>query len=201
MFRLISKVFFAFTGDGFNVIDAERRQIVATVPHNVSIQGTNQKMCTPNLYRRTKCAWQGATRVGDKYIFAADSSGNRVIVIDIAQRRPIKAISTHGFPYEVTYLKSLDEVWVLCWRRNILDVVGDGSGTMIQKIQNASSLVIRHSIQAQASPFVKIYECFHFHLSPCLHEWMSSSCSSVSFSALVTTPVYLLLSLSPYSTL
>ena len=109
-------------------------------------------MCTPNLRKLTMCSWAGAANVGDRYVYAADSSGNRVIVIDTKRQAPIKVIATNGFPYQVTYLAALDEVWVLCWRNNILDVVGRSDGvTEIHRIGKASSLKILHSVQAQAS--------------------------------------------------
>eukprot|EP00794_Sanderia_malayensis_P012835 gene12835-14155_t len=152
-------VFYAFTGSGYSVLDPRRMQVIKTVPYNTTIPGTGtKKMCTPSSRSKTKCSWQGAAAtVGGRFVFVADSSGSRVIVIDAArQHRPIKAIKTHGFPFQVTYIKALDEVWVLCWRKNILDVVGDASGaTAIQKISNASSMAIKHSIQAQT---VKAYK-------------------------------------------
>ncbi len=126
-------------------------KISTHLPHNLTVAGTNKRMCTKNKRSRTRCSWAGVANAGDRYIYAADSSGNRVIVFDVEQRQPIKAIKTHGFPYQVTYLAALDEVWILCWRNNLLDVIGDKSdgSTLIHHVRNASSLAVLHSIQAQ----------------------------------------------------
>ena len=143
-------MFYVFGGDGISIIDPAKKNIVKKIPHDTKIQGTNKIMCTPSTRSKTNCSWAEATIVQDKYIFIADTSGNRLVVIDVDRQVPVKEIATHGYPYQVTYLAALDEVWVLCWSNGTLDVVGEqGGSTSIGKISNASSLTILHSIRAQ----------------------------------------------------
>ena len=149
-------MFYAFSANGIDIIDPKNLKIVQTIPSSTQIPGTTETICTRSRRRGTACGFGGAVAVGEKYVFVADAYGNRVIVIDSQRHVPVKAIQTNGFPYQLKYFAALDEVWIMCWKNSFLDVVGEekmktAPETSIQKISNASSLTIVHSIKAQVS--------------------------------------------------
>ena len=92
-----------------------------------------------------------AQYVPDKYIFAIDSNGGRVIVIDIEKQLPVKAIKTNDPPKRLRYVAETDEVWVMCWSKNItINIIGAQNGG-ISKLKDASLLVVKSSIKINVS--------------------------------------------------
>lgn len=57
------------------------------------------------------CTWGGAVNAGNKKIFAADSQGRRLIVIDIESVSVEEVIVTDTHPYKPQYVETLDEIW------------------------------------------------------------------------------------------
>ena len=143
-------MFYALSANGIDIINPVDLTIEKRLPYNTPIPGTSQVLCTYCPRHRSQCSWGGAATVKGKYVFAADANGNRVIVIDITTQQPIKSIPTDGFPYQVTYIAALDEVWVFCWKDSKLNVVGSSTmETKIHRISQASNLMIVKSIKAQ----------------------------------------------------
>jgi len=146
------EVFYALSDNGIDIINPQTLTVMKRLPHDTVITGTDEVLCTFSPRYKSKCSWGGAATIKGKYVFVADTYGNRVIVIDIVKQEPIKSIGTDGFPYQISYIAALDEVWIHCWKDSYLNVVGSSTGeTKIHKIRKASTLMISHSIKAQTA--------------------------------------------------
>lgn len=141
-------MFYAFSADGIDIINPANLTVETRIAHNTNILGTNEVLCTAT--RKTKCGWGKAASVEGKYVFVADSQGNRLIIIDIKRNKPIKAIKTDKYPYQVTYIEALDEVWVYCWREGYLNVIGtDSNQTKIHKISDPIAMEVTHRFRVK----------------------------------------------------
>ena len=151
------QVFYALSANGIDIINPRTLTVEKRLRHDMTIPGTNEVLCTYCPRYQVQCSWGGAAMVKGKYAFVANSYGNRVIVIDTVTQKPITSIPTDGFPYQVTYIAALDEVWIFCWNNSHLDVVGDSKKeTRIHRIVKASDMAIAYSIKAQVNVFEDI---------------------------------------------
>ncbi|XP_065052259.1 follistatin-related protein 5-like [Rhopilema esculentum] len=163
-----SGVFYALTDNGIDIINAKNLNVVKRLPHDMAVPGTDKPLCTRSPRYKSACGWGGAAVVPGRFVFVADSYGNRVIVLDAKEAKPVSSIQTNGFPYMLKYITALDEVWIHCWKNSYLDVVGSREGaTAIQTIKNASSLIVSHSIKAQVADSYKDVMHGYFEAENC----------------------------------
>lgn len=107
-------------------------------------------MCTPD-FTGIPCLWGQAAFVPDRYIFAADHFGNRIIVIDVKKQLAVKAIKTDEQPHGVEYIAALGEIWVLCWSSTNINVIGVVNSTeaVVSSLTDVSLLGLKKSFKIQ----------------------------------------------------
>ena len=150
-----TKVFYALSANGIDIINPRTLTVEKRLSHDLPIRGTNDVLCTFNPRSRKLCSWGGADVIKGKYLFVANSKGNRVIVIDVLKQVPINSIPTDGFPYQIKYIAALDEVWIFCWKDSHLNVVGNSKNeTKIHRIAKASNMMVAYTIKAQVRSLI-----------------------------------------------
>ena len=124
--------------------------MIKRIDAKAKLPGTSDVMCTPD-FLGMPCSWGQATFVPDRYIFAADSFGNRILVIDIKKQLPVKAIKTSDQPHGVEYVAALGEIWVLCWSSTHINVIGVMNSTEagISSLTDTTSLGLTKSFKIQ----------------------------------------------------
>jgi hypothetical protein len=76
---------------------------------------------------RRGCEWGRAVRVRDRYVYVAQPTLDRVVVIETTDRlNPVEVISTDRRPTSIHYVDHLDQVWVRC-DEGVAMVVRDAS--------------------------------------------------------------------------
>lgn len=143
------RLFFVLGNDGVHLIDPATSSLLRHIRHDDVIGSSTSPICTAGQGRQ--CNWGGAVNVGNKYIYAADFLGSRVVVFDVSLLRAVREIATDEYPFQLTHLKSVDEVWVLCGNNNTLDWLtedDDISGSLFF-ISGVSTMPTQTSIKAR----------------------------------------------------
>jgi len=104
-----SNIFFAFGSDGIYVIDPNKMSIIKHIKASDAISGYQSTTCKGSPPK--SCSWGGAVNVGNEKIYAADTAGRRLIVIDTKSLQLIERIETENYPYNPQYIHALDEIW------------------------------------------------------------------------------------------
>lgn len=91
------------------MIDPEKLSLIKHIKANDVISGSQSTTCTGTPPK--SCTWGGAVNAGNKKIYAADSSGRRLIIFDVESLSAVEAIETDYHPYSPQYVEVLDEVW------------------------------------------------------------------------------------------
>ncbi|XP_062591247.1 follistatin-related protein 5-like isoform X3 [Saccostrea cucullata] len=95
--------------------------------------------------QRKDCVWGQVVNVRNKFLYIAQPSEHRVVVIDSAETmNPVEFINTDQFPTKLYYVEHLDEVWVLCWNSE----TDTGSKTVVV-IRDASSDLRHRMVHTQ----------------------------------------------------
>ena len=161
---------YVFEDNWITIVDPKTNQIAKRIDNNTKILGSDGSFCTPHPRFRRSCTLFNAQYVPDKYIFAIDLYGGRVIVIDIEKQTPVRAIKTNDPAKTLRYMAETDEVWVMCWPKNLtINIIGAQNGG-ISKSKDASSLLVKSSIKIKVSTLWEglLISCkytLHFYLT------------------------------------
>ncbi|XP_036372979.1 follistatin-related protein 5-like isoform X3 [Megalops cyprinoides] len=140
----ISNMFYVFYEDGIKVIQPVQCEIQRHIKPREKLLGLQEEVCPKSESDlEQRCVWSSAVNVKDKYIYAAQPTLNRVLIVDVQSQKAVQTVSTDPFPVKLHYDKSHDQVWVLSW--------GDVEKTkpMLQVISQASGGVSHHTIHTQ----------------------------------------------------
>jgi YVTN family beta-propeller protein len=102
--------FFAFAPNAIYVIDPSTNTIVNTIEGDLTASWGDVVTDTEN-----------------EWIFANDRTGNRVIVIDVAQRKVVKRIPVGYKPVHIYYLPWKREIWTHTDEDGEFDIIGETS--------------------------------------------------------------------------
>ena len=78
--------------DGVHLIEPETTSVVQTVRGDTVIKGTDTPICL--RHKAIKCRWGPAVNVRNKYLYASDITGTRIIVFDVNSLVPVEEIKT-----------------------------------------------------------------------------------------------------------
>eukprot|EP00112_Aurelia_sp_Birch-Aquarium-sp1_P007018 Seg1766.6 transcript_id=Seg1766.6/GoldUCD/mRNA.D3Y31 product="Follistatin-related protein 4" protein_id=Seg1766.6/GoldUCD/D3Y31 len=142
---------YVFDKDGIAIISPKSNKVLKRIDAKTKLPGTSDIVCTPD-FTGIPCLWGQAAFVPDRYIFAADHFGNRIIVIDVKKQLAVKAIKTDEQPHGVEYIAALGEIWVLCWSSTNINVIGVVNSTeaVVSSLTDVSLLGLKKSFKIQA---------------------------------------------------
>ncbi|KFR12597.1 Follistatin-related protein 5, partial [Opisthocomus hoazin] len=90
-----------------------------------------------------RCVWATAVNVKDKFIYVAQPTLDRILIVDVQSQKVVQAVSTDPVPVKLHYDKSHDQVWVLSWGNM------EKNSPTLQVITQASVSVSHHTIHTQ----------------------------------------------------
>ncbi|KFR08691.1 Follistatin-related protein 5, partial [Nipponia nippon] len=90
-----------------------------------------------------QCVWATAVNVKDKFIYVAQPTLDRVLIVDVQSQKVVQAVSTDPVPVKLHYDKSHDQVWVLSWGNM------EKNSPTLQVMTQASGSVSHHTIHTQ----------------------------------------------------
>ncbi|KAG7458761.1 hypothetical protein MATL_G00224060 [Megalops atlanticus] len=140
----ISNMFYVFYEDGIKVIQPVQCEIQRHIKPREKLLGLQEEVCPKSESDpEQRCVWSSAVNVKDKYIYAAQPTLNRVLIVDVQSQKAVQTVSTDPVPVKLHYDKSHDQVWVLSWGNM------EKTKPMLQVISQASGGVSHHTIHTQ----------------------------------------------------
>ncbi|XP_054648998.1 follistatin-related protein 5 isoform X2 [Dunckerocampus dactyliophorus] len=140
----IVNMFYVFYEDGIKVVEPVACEIQRHIKPSEKLLALQEEVC-PALEDDTvqKCVWSSAVNVKDKFIYAAQPTLDRVLIVDIQSQKAVQTVSTDPYPVKLHYDKSRDSVWLLSW--------GDRQKNFptLQVINQASGRVSHHTVHTQ----------------------------------------------------
>ncbi|KAJ8403580.1 hypothetical protein AAFF_G00349060 [Aldrovandia affinis] len=140
----VGNMFYVFYEDGIKVIQPVACEIQRHIKPSEKLLGLQEEVCPKSEGEaEQKCVWTSAVNVKDKYIYVAQPTLNRVLVVDVQSQKVVQAVNTDPVPVKLHYDKSHDQVWILSW--------GDMEKTTptLQVINQASESTSHHTIHTQ----------------------------------------------------
>ncbi|KAI1883667.1 hypothetical protein AGOR_G00233920 [Albula goreensis] len=140
----VGNMFYVFYEDGIKVIQPVACEIQRHIKPSEKMLGLQAEVCPKSEGDADqKCVWSSAVNVKDKYIYVAQPTLNRVLVVDVQSQKVVQPVKTDPVPVKLHYDKSHDQVWVLSW--------GDIQKTTptLQVIHQASGGTSHHTIHTQ----------------------------------------------------
>ncbi|XP_048220529.1 follistatin-related protein 5 [Perognathus longimembris pacificus] len=132
----IGNMFYVFYEDGIKVIQPVECEFQRHIKPSEKFLGFQDEVC-PKLEddEVPKCVWASAVNIKDKFIYVAQPTLDRVLIVDVQSQKVVQAVSTDPVPVKLHYDKSHDQVWVLSWgtmekTSPTLQVITQASGTM-----------------------------------------------------------------------
>ncbi|XP_023561517.1 follistatin-related protein 5, partial [Octodon degus] len=112
----IGNMFYVFYEDGIKVIQPKECEFQRHIKPSEKLLGLQGEVC-PRAERDEvqRCVWASAVNVKDRFIYAAQPTLNRVLIVDVQSQKVVQAVSTDPVPVKLHYDKSHDQVWVLSW--------------------------------------------------------------------------------------
>ncbi|XP_063314278.1 follistatin-related protein 5 isoform X1 [Pelobates fuscus] len=140
----IGNLFYVFNKDGIKVIQPVECEYQRHIKASEKIIGTQDEVCPQVEGQETQsCIWASAVNVKDKFIYVAQPTLNRVLLVDVQTQKVVQAVSTDPVPVKLHYDKSHDQVWVLSWGNM------ERTSSTLQVITQASGSVSHHTIHTQ----------------------------------------------------
>uniref|UniRef100_A0A8D1IXD5 Follistatin like 5 n=2 Tax=Sus scrofa TaxID=9823 RepID=A0A8D1IXD5_PIG len=140
----IGNMFYVFYEDGIKVIQPIECEFQRHIKPSEKLLGFQDEVCPKTEGDEVqRCVWASAVNVKDKFIYAAQPTLDRVLVVDVQSQKVVQAVSTDPVPVKLHYDKSHDQVWVLSW-----GTMAKTSPTL-QVITLASGNVPHHTIHTQ----------------------------------------------------
>jgi len=161
-------LFFAFGNDGIHVINPGTMSLVKYIRASDVISGSTSPICTGSPQK--PCTWGGAVNAGNKKIFAADSLGRRLIVVDIATLSVIEEVKAEGYPYNPQYVEALDEVWFTGWTSALAILTEEeGDNGTIYVVSMATKEAPHHVTQVPSKDSKPIHPIYGLHVTDSCH--------------------------------
>ncbi|XP_061642839.1 follistatin-related protein 5 isoform X3 [Phyllopteryx taeniolatus] len=140
----IGNMFYVFYQDGVKVIQPVACEIQRHIKPSEKLLALKEEVCpTSEDDEVQNCVWSAAVNVKDKFIYAAQPTLDRVLIVDVQSQKAVQTVSTDPYPVKLHYVKSRDQVWILSW--------GDRQKSFptLQVISEASLRVSHHTVHTQ----------------------------------------------------
>ncbi|XP_013364123.1 PREDICTED: follistatin-related protein 5 [Chinchilla lanigera] len=112
----IGNMFYVFYEDGIKVIQPIECEFQRHIKPSEKLLGFQGEVCPKAEGDEVqRCVWASAVNVKDKFIYAAQPTFNRLLIVDVQSQKVVQAVSTDPVPVKLHYDKSHDQVWVLSW--------------------------------------------------------------------------------------
>ncbi|XP_012887288.1 PREDICTED: follistatin-related protein 5 isoform X3 [Dipodomys ordii] len=140
----IGNMFYVFYEDGIKVIQPVECEFQRHIKPSEKLLGFQDEVC-PKLENDEvpRCVWASAVNIKDKFIYVAQPTLDRVLIVDVQSQKVVQAVSTDPVPVKLHYDKSHDQVWVLSWGTM------EKTSPTLQVITLASENVPHHTIHTQ----------------------------------------------------
>ncbi|XP_051915285.1 follistatin-related protein 5 [Hippocampus zosterae] len=140
----IGNMFYVFYRDGIKVIQPVACEIQRHIKPSEKLLALKEQVCPASEEDEAhKCVWSAAVNVKDKFIYAAQPTLDRLLIVDVQSQKVVQTVSTDPYPVKLHYDKSRDQVWILSW--------GDRQKSFptLQVIGEASVRVSHHTVHTQ----------------------------------------------------
>ncbi|XP_004868630.1 follistatin-related protein 5 isoform X2 [Heterocephalus glaber] len=113
----IGNMFYVFYEDGIKVIQPVECEFQRHIKPSEKLLGFQGEVCprAEGEEGQQRCVWASAVNVKDKFIYVAQPTLHRVLVVDVQAQKVVQAVSTDPVPVKLHYDRSHDQVWVLSW--------------------------------------------------------------------------------------
>ncbi|XP_007941942.1 follistatin-related protein 4 [Orycteropus afer afer] len=147
----VGNMFYVFSDNGIVVIHPVDCEIQRHLKPNEKIFMSYEEICPQAEDAIQPCQWASAVNVRNRYIYVAQPTLSRVLVVDVQAQKVLQSIGVDPLPAKISYDKSHDQVWVLSW--------GDmhKSQPSLQVITEASTGQGQHFIR---TPFAGVDDFF-----------------------------------------
>ncbi|XP_003418537.2 follistatin-related protein 5 isoform X1 [Loxodonta africana] len=140
----IGNMFYVFYEDGIKVIQPIECEFQRHIKPSEKLLGFQEEVCPKAEGDEVqRCVWASAVNVKDKFIYVAQPTLDRVLIVDVQSQKVVQAVSTDPVPVKLHYDKSHDQVWVLSWGTM------DKTSPTLQVITLAGGNVAHHTIHTQ----------------------------------------------------
>ncbi|XP_076995749.1 follistatin-related protein 5 isoform X5 [Tamandua tetradactyla] len=140
----IGNMFYVFYEDGIKVIQPIECEFQRHIKPSEKLLGFQDEVCPKTEGDEVqRCVWATAVNVKDKFIYVAQPTLDRILIVDVQSQKVVQAVSTDPVPVKLHYDKSHDQVWVLSWGTM------EKTSPTLQVITLASSNVPHHTIHTQ----------------------------------------------------
>uniref|UniRef100_H2ZG17 Follistatin-related protein 5 n=1 Tax=Ciona savignyi TaxID=51511 RepID=H2ZG17_CIOSA len=110
--------FFIFHESGIVILDPRSCQELRRIQADEALPGLlrQNKLCQiMNSDGVRHCNWSSAVVAGSRFVYAAQPTENRVVVVDLRLERVVEVLATDPMPVELYYVASTDQLFVHCW--------------------------------------------------------------------------------------
>ncbi|XP_068129116.1 follistatin-related protein 4 isoform X2 [Hyperolius riggenbachi] len=112
----VGNMFYVFSDDGITIIQPRECEIRRQIKPSERILTSYEEICPQTEEGADQtCLWSSAVNVREKYIYVAQPTLNRVLIIDIQMQKIKQTIDVDPYPAKLLYDKSHDQVWILSW--------------------------------------------------------------------------------------
>ncbi|XP_075400856.1 follistatin-related protein 5 isoform X3 [Tenrec ecaudatus] len=140
----IGNMFYVFYEDGIKVIQPIECEFQRHIKPSEKLLGFQDEVCPKAEGDEVqRCVWASAVNVKDKFIYVAQPTLDRVLIVDVQSQKVVQAVRTDPVPVKLHYDKSHDQVWVLSWGTL------EKTSPTLQVITLASGNVPHHTIHTQ----------------------------------------------------
>ncbi|XP_063138324.1 follistatin-related protein 5 isoform X6 [Rattus norvegicus] len=140
----IGNMFYVFYDDGVKVIQPTECEFQRHIKPSEKLLGFQDEVCPKDEEDEVqRCVWASAVNVKDKFIYVAQPTLDRILIVDVQSQKVVQAVSTDPVPVKLHYDKSHDQVWVLSWGSM------EKTSPTLQVITLASGNVPHHTIHTQ----------------------------------------------------
>ncbi|XP_028610763.1 follistatin-related protein 5 isoform X3 [Grammomys surdaster] len=140
----IGNMFYVFYEDGIKVIQPTECEFQRHIKPSEKLLGFQDEVCPKAEEDEVqRCVWASAVNVKDKFIYVAQPTLDRILIVDVQSQKVVQAVSTDPVPVKLHYDKSHDQVWVLSWGSM------EKTSPTLQVITLASGNVPHHTIHTQ----------------------------------------------------
>ncbi|XP_066134423.1 follistatin-related protein 4 isoform X2 [Saccopteryx bilineata] len=112
----VGNVFYVFSDDGIIVLHPGDCEIQRHLKPTEKISMSYEEICPQGEGDATQpCQWASAVNIRQQYIYVAQPTLSRVLVVDTQAQKVLQSIGVDPVPAKLSYDKSHDQVWVLSW--------------------------------------------------------------------------------------
>ncbi|XP_006065135.3 follistatin-related protein 4 [Bubalus bubalis] len=112
----VGNMFYVFSDDGIIVLHPVDCEIQRHLKPTEKIFMSYEEICPQKNGDATQpCQWASGVNVRHRYIYVAQPTLSRVLVVDVQAQKVLQSIGVDPLPAKLSYDKSHDQVWVLSW--------------------------------------------------------------------------------------